>query len=60
MSLSDVTDSSWQILIVGSVRNKSASATNVQYEVGDGTGYVDVRQWLDSADDEAGKMNGIE
>jgi replication factor A2 len=49
-----------QVLIVGSVRNRSVTATNVQYEVGDGTGYVDVRQWLDSADDEAGKMDGIE
>ena len=48
------------MLLVGSVRNKSASATNVSYEVGDGTGYIDVRQWLDSADDEAGKMEGIE
>ena len=45
---------------MGSVHNKSVSATNVSYEIGDGTGYVDVRLWLDSADDEAGKMDGIE
>ncbi|RSH90941.1 replication factor A protein 2 [Saitozyma podzolica] len=49
-----------QIMLVGSVHNHTASATNVSYEIGDGTGYVDVRLWLDSADDEAGKMSGIE
>ncbi|KAK8858736.1 hypothetical protein IAR55_002965 [Kwoniella newhampshirensis] len=49
-----------QILLVGSVRNSSASATNVSYEIGDGTGYIDVRLWLDSADDEAGKAKGVE
>jgi replication factor A2 len=32
----------------------------VSYEIGDGTGYIDVRQWLDSSDDEAGKMDGIQ
>jgi replication factor A2 len=47
-------------MLVGSVHNHTASATNVSYEIGDGTGYVDVRLWLDSADDEAGKMSGIE
>ena len=46
--------------MIGSVRNKASSATNVSYEIGDGTGYIDVRQWLDSADDEAEKMDGIE
>ncbi|WVQ96494.1 hypothetical protein IAU59_003599 [Kwoniella sp. CBS 9459] len=49
-----------QILLVGSVHNSSASATNVSYEIGDGTGYIDVRLWLDSADDEAGKAKDIE
>lgn len=47
------------MILVGSVRNTSTSATNVNYSVGDGTGYLDVRQWLDSADDESGKMDGI-
>jgi replication factor A2 len=41
------------------VSNSSKTATNVSYEIGDGTGYVDVRQWLDTADDEAGKTTGI-
>ncbi|ORX37236.1 hypothetical protein BD324DRAFT_650842 [Kockovaella imperatae] len=47
------------ILVVGSVRNSNNSATKVSYEVGDGTGYIDVNQWLDTADDEGGKMDGI-
>ncbi|WVW84856.1 hypothetical protein I302_106891 [Kwoniella bestiolae CBS 10118] len=49
-----------QVLLIGSVHNSSSSATNVSYEIGDGTGYIDVRLWLDSADDETGKAKGIE
>jgi replication factor A2 len=49
-----------QVLLVGSITNKSTTATNVSYEIGDGTGYIDVRQWLDTADDDTGKMDGIE
>ncbi|WWC96252.1 hypothetical protein V866_003119 [Kwoniella sp. B9012] len=49
-----------QVLLIGSVHNSSSSATNVSYEIGDGTGYIDVRLWLDSADDENGKAKGIE
>lgn len=41
------------------MHNQSTTATNVSYDIGDGTGYIDVRQWLDTADDEAGKMDGI-
>ena len=55
-----VIDAPLQILVVGSVRNVTSSATKVSYEVGDGTGYIDVNQWLDSSDDESGKMDGIE
>ena len=49
-----------QILLVGAVRNENKSATNVSYEIGDGTGYIDARMWLDTADDEAGKTEGVE
>ncbi|ODO05119.1 replication factor A2 [Cryptococcus wingfieldii CBS 7118] len=49
-----------QVLLVGSVRNASTTATNVAYEIGDGTGYVDVKLWLDSADDQSGKTDGIQ
>lgn len=38
----------------------STTATNISYEIGDGTGYIDARVWLDSADDESGKTTGIE
>lgn len=37
----------------------SSTATNFSYEIGDGYGYIDVRQWLDSSDDESGKTEGI-
>ncbi|WVO18939.1 uncharacterized protein IAS62_000213 [Cryptococcus decagattii] len=49
-----------QVLLVGSVRNMSTTATNVSYEIGDGTGYIDARVWLDSADDDSGKTTGVE
>ena len=49
-----------QVLLVGAVRNENKSATNVSYEVGDGTGYIDVRMWLDTSDDDSGKTEGIE
>ncbi|EIW67669.1 hypothetical protein TREMEDRAFT_18062, partial [Tremella mesenterica DSM 1558] len=49
-----------QVLLVGSVRAVSKSATNVQVEIGDGTGYIDARLWLDSAEDESEKAKGIE
>ncbi|KAL7420751.1 Replication factor A protein 2 [Cryptotrichosporon argae] len=49
-----------QVLLVGTVYNSAVSATNVSYQIGDGTGYIDVRLWLDSASDEAGKTDGVE
>lgn len=39
-------------MLVGSVMNVSVTATNVSYTIGDGTGYIDVRKWLDSADED--------
>lgn len=48
------------VLLVGNIHTLSKTATNVSYNVGDGTGYIDVRQWLDTADDESGKMDDIE
>ncbi|GMK53980.1 hypothetical protein CspeluHIS016_0105660 [Cutaneotrichosporon spelunceum] len=48
------------IQFVGTVHNMSSTATNFSYEIGDGYGYIDVRQWLDSSDDESGKTEGIE
>jgi replication factor A2 len=49
-----------QVLLVGNVHSMSSSATNVSYSIGDGTGYIDVRQWLETAEDDTGKMDGIE
>lgn len=37
----------------------ATTATNVMYEIGDGTGYIETRQWLDSEADEQGKTAGI-
>lgn len=48
------------VLLIGNIHQMSNTATNVSYNVGDGTGYIDVRQWLDTADDDSGKMEGIE
>jgi replication factor A2 len=38
-------------MIIGTVMNVSVTATNVSYTIGDGTGYIDARKWLDSADE---------
>lgn len=48
-----------QIHYIGSVHNMATTATNVMYEIGDGTGYIETRQWLDSEADEQGKTAGI-
>lgn len=47
-----------QVEFVALVHSDTATSTSINYELGDGTGYVEVRQWLDSADDEAGKGDG--
>ena len=41
------------------VRNISTTATNVSYQVEDGTGTVDCRLWLDTSNDDNGKTDGI-
>jgi replication factor A2 len=48
-----------QLTFVGVVRNVSSFPTNVSYSVEDGTGSIDVRQWLDGNADETGKTDGI-
>lgn len=48
-----------QIHYIGSLHNMATTATNVMYEIGDGTGYIETRQWLDSEADEQGKTAGI-
>lgn len=49
-----------QLTFVAVVRNISRNATNVAYSVEDGTGQIEVRQWLESADDDTGKASGIQ
>jgi replication factor A2 len=49
-----------QITFVGTVVNIAKSPTNISSTIEDGTGSIDVRQWIDTADDDTGKMAGIE
>lgn len=48
-----------QLTFVAVVRNISRNATNVSFNVEDGTGSIDVRQWLDSNSDDTGKASEI-
>lgn len=48
-----------QLTFVAVVRNISRNATNVAYSVEDGTGQIEVRQWLDSSGDDSGKASDI-
>jgi replication factor A2 len=41
-------DSSVQVTFVGQIRNVSTQVTNVTYKIDDGTGTVEVKQWIDS------------
>ena len=50
----------FQVVFVGTIVNIAKSATNVSSTIEDGTGTIDVRQWIDTADDDTGKMAGIE
>ena len=49
-----------QISLVAVVRNISKHATNVSYTVEDGTGTMEVRQWLDNSSDDSGKASEVE
>ncbi|CAO1618264.1 unnamed protein product [Parajaminaea phylloscopi] len=48
-----------QLTLVAVVRNISRTATNVLYSVEDGTGTIEVRQWLDSSSDDSEKAVNI-
>ena len=43
------------ITFVGVVRNVVVQSTNITYRVEDGTGAIDVKQWLDADSDTSGK-----
>ncbi|GAK64515.1 replication protein A, subunit RPA32 [Moesziomyces antarcticus] len=48
-----------QLTFVAVVRNISRNATNIAYSVEDGTGQMEVRQWLDSSSDDTQKAAEI-
>jgi replication factor A2 len=43
-----IADLLMQITFVGQIRNVSTQTTNITYKVDDGTGTVEVKQWIDS------------
>lgn len=49
-----------QVTLCAVVRNISKHATNVSYTVEDGTGTIEVRQWLDNSSDDNGKSAEVE
>ena len=48
-----------QITFVGQIRNVSTQTTNITYKVDDGTGTVEVKQWIDS-DTSTFQQGGVE
>ncbi|CAO1618947.1 unnamed protein product [Sympodiomycopsis kandeliae] len=49
-----------QLSLCAVVRNVAKHATNVSYTVEDGTGTIEVRQWLDSTSDDSGKSTEVQ
>lgn len=48
-----------QLSLCAVVRNIAQHATNVSYTVEDGTGTIEVRQWLDNSSDDNGKASDV-
>ena len=46
-----------QVTLVAWIRQTNRNATNIQYTLDDGTGQLDVRQWIDNALDEGAKAD---
>ncbi|KAI3627809.1 RFA2 [Malassezia furfur] len=46
-----------QVTLVAWIQNISRNATNVSYTLDDGTGQLDVRQWIDNSMDEGAKVD---
>ncbi|KAI1874825.1 uncharacterized protein JN550_002254 [Neoarthrinium moseri] len=44
-----------QVTFVGMVRNISPQTTNITFKLDDGTGLIEVKQWLDADKDDSGK-----
>ncbi|PWN42174.1 replication protein A, subunit RPA32 [Ceraceosorus guamensis] len=48
-----------QLTFVGVIRKVAAFPTNVSYDIEDGTGAIEVRQWLEGSDESGDKSNDI-
>lgn len=48
-----------QVTLVAWIRSLSRNATNVQYTLDDGTGQLDVRQWIDNSLDEGAQAEAF-
>lgn len=53
-------DLALQLTFCAVIRNISKNATNISYTMEDGTGEIEVRQWLDSTSDDSGKAADIQ
>jgi replication factor A2 len=49
-----------QVTFVGIIRNLARNATNISYNIDDGTGMVDVRVWSDNASSELMEDNELQ
>lgn len=49
-----------QLSLCAVVRNVARNATNVSYSVEDGTGTIEVKQWLDNSSDDAAKSADVQ
>ena len=54
------TSRSLQVTFVAYITNMARGNTNCSCTVEDGTGSIDVRVWLETGDDDTGKLSGIE
>ena len=48
-----------QVTLVAWIQNMSRNATNVSYTLDDGTGQLDVRQWIDNSTDDGAKVDEL-
>ena len=49
-----------EVSFIGRILSANKGSTNVAYTLEDGTGTIDVRQWLETSDDDTGLTEGVE
>jgi len=49
-----------QVTFVGQIQGISTQPTNITYRVDDGTGMVEVKQWIDTDSNKEDRMDGVE